>query len=35
MQRGILGRWAVIPVEFSSCTNKAERITKAFSGRWG
>lgn len=29
---GILGRWAVIPVEFSSCTNKAEGITKAFNG---
>lgn len=29
---GILGRWAVIPVEFSSCTNKAEGITKASKG---
>lgn len=31
--RGISGRWAVIPVEFSSCTNKAEGITKA--SKWG
>lgn len=30
--KGILGRWAVIPVEFSSCTNKAEGITKASKG---
>lgn len=27
-----MGRWAVIPVEFSSCTNKAEGITKASEG---
>lgn len=29
---GILGRWVVIPVEFSSCTNKAQGITKASRG---
>lgn len=28
-----LGRWALIPVEFSSCTNKAEWITKGLQGR--